>query len=131
VAIFLWSPFYQKVPRCVYISSELYEYKELGRITWGSTYTRKYVANFKSGLRELVKTGFGAKVAPFLVEPTTLVDATNDDKELPQNFLHWLEHRKLSTDDRRMRLEEWYIKKGNMITVMGVICRRGDVLPFA
>jgi len=84
---------YQKVPRCVYISSELYEYKKWGRITWGSTYTRKYVAdfyitNFKSRLRELVKTRSGAKIAPLMVEPTTIVDATNDNKELPQNCLH-------------------------------------------
>jgi len=83
----------QKVPTCVYMSSELYEYKEWGRITWGSTHTREYVTDFyitdfKSRLRELVKTRSGAKVAPFMVEPTTVVDATNDNKELPQTFLH-------------------------------------------
>ncbi|XP_027338478.1 uncharacterized membrane protein At1g16860 isoform X2 [Abrus precatorius] len=112
---------YQRVPRCVYVSTELYEYKGLGGksanpkhrcFSWGSRYSEKYVADFyisdfQSGLRALVKAGFGAKVAPF-VEPTTVVDVTKDNRELSPNFLGWLADRKLSSDDRIMRLKEGY-----------------------
>jgi len=66
-----------------------------------------YVSDFQSGLRALVKAGYGAKVAPF-VEPNTVVDVTKDNKELSPNFLGWLADRKLSSDDRIMRLKEGY-----------------------
>ena len=66
-----------------------------------------YISDFQSGLRALVKAGYGAKVAPF-VEPTTVVDVTKDNRELSPNFLGWLADRKLSADDRIMRLKEGY-----------------------
>ncbi|KAL5157722.1 putative membrane protein [Glycine soja] len=132
---------YQRVPRCVYVSTELYEYKGLGGksanskhrcFTWGSRYSEKYVADFyvsdfQSGLRALVKAGYGAKVAPF-VEPTTVVDITKDNRELSPNFLGWLADRKLSSDDRIMRLKEGYIKEGSTVSVMGVVQRHDNVL---
>ncbi|MED6118616.1 hypothetical protein PIB30_004220 [Stylosanthes scabra] len=132
---------YQRVPRCVYVSTELYEYKGLGGksanpkhrcFTWGSRYSEKYVADFyisdfQSGLRALVKAGYGAKVAPF-VEPTTVVDVTKDNRELSPNFLGWLGDRKLSSDDRIMRLKEGYIKEGSTVSVMGVVRRHDNVL---
>ncbi|TKY72215.1 membrane protein [Spatholobus suberectus] len=132
---------YQRVPRCVYVSTELYEYKGLGGksanpkhhcFSWGSRYCEKYVADFyisdfQSGLRALVKAGYGAKVAPF-VEPTTVVDVTKDNRELSPNFLGWLADRKLSTDDRIMRLKEGYIKEGSTVSVMGVVQRHDNVL---
>nr|KYP62698.1 putative membrane protein At1g16860 family [Cajanus cajan] len=132
---------YQRVPRCVYVSAELYEYKGLGGksanpkhrcFSWGSRYTEKYVADFyisdfQSGLRALVKAGYGAKVAPF-VEPTTVVDVTKDNRELSPNFLGWLADRKLSSDDRIMRLKEGYIKEGSTVSVMGVVQRHDNVL---
>jgi hypothetical protein len=66
-----------------------------------------YVSDFQTGLRALVKAGYGAKVAPF-VEPTTVVDVTKENRELSPNFLGWLAARKLSTDERIMRLKEGY-----------------------
>ncbi|CAL0301130.1 unnamed protein product [Lupinus luteus] len=132
---------YQRVPRCVYVSTELYEYKGLGGksanpkhccFSWGSRYSEKYIADFyisdfQSGLRALVKAGYSAKVAPF-VEPTTVVDVTKGNKELSPNFLGWLADRKLSTDDRIMRLKEGYIKEGSTVSVIGVVRRHDNVV---
>ncbi|KAF7840572.1 putative membrane protein [Senna tora] len=132
---------YQRVPRCVYVSTELYEYKGWGGksanpkhrcFTWGARYSEKYVADFyisdfQSGLRALVKAGYGARVAPF-VKPTTVVDVTKENRELSPNFLGWLADRKLSSDDRIMRLKEGYIKEGSTVSVMGVVRRHDNVL---
>lgn len=132
---------YQRIPRCVYVSSELYEYKGWGGksahpkhrcLTWGSRYSEKYVADFyisdfQTGLRALVKAGYGNKVAPF-VKPTTVVDVTKENRELSPNFLGWLADRKLSTDDRIMRLKEGHIKEGSTVSVMGVVRRHENVL---
>ncbi|XP_057428818.1 uncharacterized membrane protein At1g16860 [Lotus japonicus] len=132
---------YQRVPRCVYVSTELFEYKGLGGtsanpkhrcLSWGSRYSEKYVADFyisdfQTGLRALVKAGYGAKVAPF-VNPTTVVDVTKGNRELSPNFVGWLADRKLSSDDRIMRLKEGYIKEGSTVSVMGVVRRHDNVL---
>ncbi|KAJ7946361.1 Ubiquitin-specific protease family C19 protein [Quillaja saponaria] len=132
---------YQRVPRCVYVSTELYEYKGWGGksanakhrcFSWGSRHSEKYVSDFyisdfQSGLRALVKAGYGAKVAPF-VEPATAVDVTKENRELSPNFLHWLADRNLSSDDRVMRLKEGYIKEGSTVSVMGVVRRHDNVL---
>ncbi|KAL8461543.1 hypothetical protein ACS0TY_032867 [Phlomoides rotata] len=110
---------FQKVTRCVYASSELYEYRGCGGkpahpkqrfFSWGCRYSEKhvadfYISDFQSGLRALVKAGYGAKVAPF-VKPTVVVDVTKDSKKLSPNFLRWLSDRSLSSDDRVMRLKE-------------------------
>ncbi|RYQ81617.1 hypothetical protein Ahy_Scaffold1g107501 [Arachis hypogaea] len=81
-----------------------------------------YISDFQSGLRALVKAGYGAKVAPF-VEPTTVVDVTKDNRELSPNFLGWLGDRKRSNDDRIM-----YIKEGSTVSVMRVVRRHDNVL---
>ncbi|XP_054793076.1 uncharacterized membrane protein At1g16860-like [Prosopis cineraria] len=132
---------YQRVPRCVYVSTELYEYKGWGGksananhrcFSWGSRYSEKYVADFyisdfQSGLRALVKAGNGVKVAPF-VKPAAVVDINKENRELSQNFLGWLADRKLSSDDRIMRLKEGYIKEGSTVSVMGVVRRHDNML---
>ncbi|RZC50619.1 hypothetical protein C5167_042929 [Papaver somniferum] len=132
---------YQRVPRCVYISTELYEYRGCGGksansnhwpCSWGMRHFEKhvadfYISDFQSGLRALVKAGNGAKVAPF-VKPSTVVDVTKDNRELSPSFLQWISDRKLSTDDRIMRLEEGYIKEGSTVSVMGVVRRHENVL---
>lgn len=64
-----------------------------------------YVSDFQSGFRALVKTGYGAKVAPF-VKPSTTVDVTKRNQELSPSFLGWLTDRSLSSDDRIMHLKE-------------------------
>lgn len=66
-----------------------------------------YISDFQSGLRALVKAGYGAKVAPF-VKPATVVDVTKENRDMSPSFLRWLAERNLSTDDRIMRLKEGY-----------------------
>ncbi|KAL7605034.1 uncharacterized membrane protein At1g16860 [Lactuca sativa] len=132
---------FQKVSRCVYVSTELYEYKGWGGtsanakhrcFSWGCSNSEKYVgdfyiSDFQSGLRALVKAGYGAKVAPFVKE-TTVVDITKQNRELSPNFLSWLADRSLSSDDRVMRLKEGYIKEGSTVSVMGVVRRHDNVV---
>ncbi|CAN4106691.1 unnamed protein product [Withania somnifera] len=132
---------FQQTPRCIYASTELYEYKGWGGksahpshrcFSWGRRHSEKYVADFyisdfQSGLRAMVKAGYGAKVVPF-VKPTTVVDVTKSNRELSPNFLRWLTDRSLSSDDRIMRLKEGYIKEGSTVSVMGVVRRHDNVL---
>ncbi|ESR63073.1 hypothetical protein CICLE_v10015369mg [Citrus x clementina] len=132
---------YQRVPRCVYVSTELHEYKGCGGksanpkhrcFSWGSRHSEKYVSDFyisdfQSGLRALVKAGYGAKVAPF-VKPATVVNITKGNRDLSPSFLSWLADRNLSNDDRIMRLKEGYIKEGSTVSVMGVVRRHDNVL---
>lgn len=132
---------YQRVSRCVYVSSELYEYRGLGGksahakhcfFSWGLRHSEKfvadfYVSDFQSGLRALVKAGYGAKVAPF-VKPATVVDVKKENKDMSPSFLRWLADRNLSSDDQIMRLKEGYIKEGSTISVMGVVRRHDNVL---
>ncbi|XP_050212393.1 uncharacterized membrane protein At1g16860 [Mercurialis annua] len=132
---------YQRVSRCVYVSTELYEYREWGGkpanakhhfFSWGSRYSEKYVADFyisdfQSGLRALVKAGYGAKVAPF-VKPATVVNVKKENRDLSPSFLRWLADRSLPGDDRIMRLKEGYIKEGSTVSVMGVVRRHDNVL---
>ncbi|EPS62355.1 hypothetical protein M569_12434, partial [Genlisea aurea] len=133
---------YQRIPRCVYASSELYEYRSCGKrpvnskhrfFNWECRHSEKYVADFyisdfQSGLRALVKAGYGAKVSPF-VEPTVVVDSNDGDaKRLSPNLLHWLSERGFSNDDCAIRLKEGCIKEGSTVSVMGVIRRHENVL---
>ncbi|XP_043689849.1 uncharacterized membrane protein At1g16860 [Telopea speciosissima] len=132
---------YQKESRCVYVSTELCEYRGWGGksarskhclFSWGVRHLEKhvadfYISDFQSGLRALVKAGYGAKVAPF-VKPATVVDIKKESQELSPNFLQWLAERNLSSDDRIMRLKEGYIKEGNTVSVMGVVQRHDNVL---
>lgn len=64
-----------------------------------------YISDFQSGLRAVVKAGYGAKVAPFVKE-TTVVDTAKENRESSPNFMSWLADRSLSSDDRVMRLKE-------------------------
>ncbi|KAM7525263.1 hypothetical protein LguiA_015165 [Lonicera macranthoides] len=131
---------FQRIPRCVYISAELYEYRGWGgksanprhrSFSWGCRHSEKYVtdfyiSDFQSGLRAVVKAGNGAKVAPF-VKPTTVVDITKN-RDLSPSFLRWLADRSLSSDDRVMRLKEGHIKEGSTVSVMGVVRRHDNIL---
>ncbi|XP_047944029.1 uncharacterized membrane protein At1g16860 [Salvia hispanica] len=132
---------FQKVQRCVYASSELYEYRGCGAkpanakqrwFSWACTYSERhvadfYISDFQSGLRALVKAGYGAKVAPF-VKSKVVVDVTKDSSKLSPNFLRWLSERGKSSDDRLTRLKEGYIKEGSTVSVMGVVRRLDNVL---
>ncbi|KAG4399394.1 hypothetical protein JHK82_022073 [Glycine max] len=132
---------FQKVPRCVYTSTSLYEYRGWNskaanpthrRLTWGLRLLERrvvdfYISDFQSGLRALVKTGHGARVTPY-VDDSVLINVNPTKEELPPEFLRWLEERNLSSDDRIMRLEEGYIKEGSTVSVMGIVQRNENVL---
>lgn len=132
---------FQRIPRCVYASTELHEYKGFGGksaypghccFSWGCRHSENYVgdfyiSDFQTGLRALVKAGHGAKVAPF-VKPATVVDITKGNSELSSNFLRWLADRSLSRDDRIMQLKEGYIKEGSTVSVLGIVQRQDSVL---
>lgn len=132
---------FQKVPRCVYTSTSLYEYRgwdskaansKHRRFTWGLRSTERhvvdfYISDFQSGLRALVKTGFGARVTPY-VDDSVVIDVNPENKDMSPDFLRWLGKRNLSSDDRIMQLKEGYIKEGSTVSVMGVVHRNDNVL---
>lgn len=132
---------FQKVPRCVYTSTSLYEYRGWDskaanpthrRFTWGLRSSERhvvdfYISDFQSGLRALVKTGYGAKVTPY-VDESVVIDVDPLNSELSPEFIRWLRERSLSSDDRIMRLKEGYIKEGSTVSVIGVVQRNENVL---
>ncbi|KAI4355904.1 hypothetical protein L6164_004631 [Bauhinia variegata] len=132
---------FQKVPRCVYTSTSLYEYRgweskaanpRHRRFTWGLRSLERrvvdfYISDFQSGLRALVKTGYGARVTPY-VDESIVINVNPAKQELSPEFIRWLGERNLSSDDRVMQLKEGYIKEGSTVSVMGVVQRNENVL---
>ncbi|KAG0579165.1 hypothetical protein KC19_4G078000 [Ceratodon purpureus] len=132
---------YQRVSRCVYTSTGLHEYRNYAskkarenhrRYTWGLRHRERYVvdfyiSDFQTGLRALVKAGYGARVTSYVVE-STIVDLLPTQKDIPTDFLRWLTERNLSADGRVMRLKEGYVKEGSTVTVMGVVQRHENIL---
>ncbi|KAJ9689314.1 hypothetical protein PVL29_014810 [Vitis rotundifolia] len=132
---------FQRVPRCVYTSTSLYEYRGWDskaanpthrRFTWGLRSLERhvvdfYISDFQSGLRALVKTGYGARVTPY-VDESVVVDINQSNRDMSPEFIRWLGERNLSSDDRVMRLKEGYIKEGSTVSVMGVVQRNENVL---
>jgi len=112
---------FQRVSRCVYTSSCLYEYKgwdskaantQHHRFTWGLRSMERhavdfYISDFLSGHRALVKTGYGARLTPY-VDESVVIDINPENKDMSPEFLRWLRERNLSSDDRVMRLKEGY-----------------------
>lgn len=64
-----------------------------------------YISDFQSGLRALVKTGYGARVTPY-VDDSLVIDVNPAKEELSHEFIRWLGERNLSSDDRVMRMKE-------------------------
>ncbi|KAI6689755.1 hypothetical protein NL676_026583 [Syzygium grande] len=132
---------FHKVPRCVYTSTSLYEYRgwdskaanpKHRRFTWGLRSAERhvvdfYISDFQSGLRALVKTGYGARVAPY-VDDSIIIDVNPSNKDMSPEFIRWLGERNLSSDDRVMRLKEGYIKEGSTVSVMGIVQRNDNML---
>ncbi|KAG8373969.1 hypothetical protein BUALT_Bualt11G0081300 [Buddleja alternifolia] len=132
---------FQRVPRCVYTSTSLYEYRGWDskaanpthrRFTWGLRTLERhvvdfYISDFQSGLRALVKTGCGARVTPY-VDESVIVDIHPSNRDMSPEFIRWLGERNLSSDDRVMQLKEGYIKEGSTVSVMGVVQRNENVL---
>ncbi|CAL9170058.1 unnamed protein product [Musa hybrid cultivar] len=132
---------FEKIPRCVYTSTSLYEYRgwkskpanpQHRRFTWGLRSMERhvvdfYISDFQSGLRALVKTGYGAKVTSY-VDESIVFNVNPSKKDLSPEFLGWLAQRNLSSDDRIMRVKEGYIKEGSTVSVMGVVRRNENVI---
>ncbi|KAL7092409.1 hypothetical protein ACP275_12G163200 [Erythranthe tilingii] len=132
---------FQRVPRCVYTSTSLYEYRGWEskaanpthrRFTWGLRTLERhvadfYISDFQSGLRALVKTGYGARVTPY-VDESVVIDVNPSNRDMSPDFVRWLGERNLSSDERIMRLKEGYIKEGSTVSVMGVVQRNENVL---
>lgn len=132
---------YEKVSKCVYTSTSLYEYRGLNenpasskqrRFTWGLRYLERnttdfYISELESGLRALVKAGHSSKVTPY-VDETTIIDIASKRKELSSTFINWLRERNLPSNVRKMRLKEGYIKEGSTISVMGIVQRNDNEL---
>lgn len=66
-----------------------------------------YISDFQSGLRALVKTGYGTKVTPY-VDESVIIDVNPSNKDMSPDFVRWLAERNLSSDERTMRLKEGY-----------------------
>ncbi|KAJ0695216.1 putative uncharacterized membrane protein [Helianthus annuus] len=129
---------FQKVPRCVYTCTSLYEYRGWDsnpthrRFSWGLRSSERhvvdfYISDFQSGLRALVKTGYGARVTPY-VDESVVVEVNPLNKDMSPDFTRWLGERNLASNDRVMRLKEGYIKEGSTVSVMGVVQRNENVL---
>ncbi|CAL9060771.1 unnamed protein product [Musa banksii] len=133
---------YHKVPRCVYTSTGLYEYRgwdsrtansQRRCFTWGLRSMERhvvdfYISDFQSGLRALVKAGYGSKVTPY-VDESIVIDVNPNNMDLSPEFLRWLQERNLSSDDRVvMRLKEGYVKEGSTVSVMGIVQKNENVL---
>ncbi|ONK78964.1 uncharacterized protein A4U43_C01F1480 [Asparagus officinalis] len=125
---------YQNISRCVYVSTELYEYRGWDGLpvdskhrpfSWGLRHSERHVSDFyisdpNSGTRFLVRAGNGARVVSF-VKPATIVEMTKKNKELNPNFLTWLAEHNISGESRVLRLEEGFIKEGGTASVMGIL----------
>uniref|UniRef100_A0A6M2F7N4 Ubiquitin-specific protease family C19-related protein n=1 Tax=Populus davidiana TaxID=266767 RepID=A0A6M2F7N4_9ROSI len=132
---------FQRVPRCVYTSTRLYEYRAWGskpanpthrHFTWGLRSSERhvvdfYISDFQSGLRALVKTGNGTRITPF-VDDSLVADINREKKDLSPEFARWLGKKNLSGDERLMRLKEGCIKEGSTVSVMGTVQRNDNVL---
>ncbi|WZY77213.1 hypothetical protein YC2023_023597 [Brassica napus] len=132
---------FHRVPRCVYTSTCLYEYRGWGskpanashrRFTWGLRSAERhvvdfYISDFQSGLRALVKSGNGAKVTP-IVDVSVVIDFKPGNEQASPDFVRWLGQKNLSNDERVMRLKEGYIKEGSTVSVIGVVQRNESVL---
>lgn len=132
---------YEKVSKCVYTSTSLYEYRGLNVnpanskqrcFTWGLRYLERYATDFyiselESGSRALVKAGDSSNVTSY-VDETTIIDIASKKKELSSTFMNWLRERNLPSNVRKMRLKEGYIKEGSTVSVMGVVQRNDNEL---
>ncbi|KAH9307699.1 hypothetical protein KI387_035610 [Taxus chinensis] len=132
---------YEKISRCVYTSTSLYEYKgwkansanpKHWHLSCELTYLERYATDFyisdlHSGLRALVKAGNGAKVTPY-VDETTIINIVQKKTELSTDLIQWLRERNLSSDDSLICLKEGYITEGSTISVMGVVQHIDNVL---
>ncbi|KAK8718256.1 hypothetical protein V6N13_045497 [Hibiscus sabdariffa] len=132
---------YERVARCMYASTLLYEYGQFGLkpanvkkswFQWNLAYCERFSTDFyitdrKSGISAVVKAGSGCKVIPLIIE-SKLVTTTNQRRALSPHLSNWLRERNLSGEARLLRLEEGYVQEGNTVTVIGMLRKVDDVL---
>ncbi|THG16819.1 hypothetical protein TEA_004096 [Camellia sinensis var. sinensis] len=132
---------YEKASRCIYTSTVLYEYGELGLkpvddsracFQWRLAYSERfstdfYITDSKSGIRALVKAGPDCKVIPLIIE-SRLVTTTRKCNTLSTHLRKWLRDRNLSAEARLLRLEEGYVKEGSVVSVIGMLHRSNDIV---
>ncbi|KAI8020907.1 putative membrane protein [Camellia lanceoleosa] len=132
---------YEKASRCIYTSTILYEYGELGLkpvddnracFQWRLAYSERfstdfYITDSKSGIRALVKAGPDCKVIPLIIE-SRLVTTTRKCNTLSTHLRKWLRDRNLSAEARLLRLEEGYVKEGSVVSVIGMLHRNNDIV---
>ncbi|CAK9167032.1 unnamed protein product [Ilex paraguariensis] len=132
---------YEKVTRCVYTSTLLYESGGLGLkpadatgscFLWRLAYSERlttdfYITDRKSGIRALVKAGPDCKVIPLIVE-SRLVKTTGKCRVLSPHLTKWLKDRNLSAEADLLRLEEGYVKEGTSLSVLGMLQKNNDIV---
>lgn len=132
---------YEKVKHCVYTSTLLFEFGELGLkvadanwswFRWRLAYSERFSTDFyitdrNSGVRAMVKAGPGCKVLPLVTE-SRLVNTTRKQRVLSSHLKKWLRDRNLPTEARLLRLEEGYIKEGSSVSVIGMLHRNSDAV---
>ncbi|KAK4339438.1 hypothetical protein RND71_040900 [Anisodus tanguticus] len=132
---------YEKVGRCVYTSTLLFECGKLGLkpvdvkescFGWRLAYAERlstdfYISDKNSGIRALVKAGPDSRVIPLITE-SRLVTTTKNCKVLASHLRKWLRDRNLSSEARLLRLEEGYIKEGSSLSVFGILQRNSDFM---
>ncbi|KAL2478655.1 Ubiquitin-specific protease family C19-related protein [Forsythia ovata] len=132
---------YEKVAQCVYTSTLLYEFGELGLkpsdvrnscFNWRLTYAERFSTDFyitdrKSGIRVLVKAGPDCKVVPLITE-SELVKTNRKCRVISSDLRKWLRDRNLPVEARLLRLEEGYIREGSSVSVLGLLHRNNDVV---
>ncbi|KAL3536668.1 hypothetical protein ACH5RR_000034 [Cinchona calisaya] len=132
---------YEKVNRCIYTSTLLYEFEEPGMrpsyvrescFLWRMAYSERFSTDFyitdrKSGIRALVKAGADSNVIPLIIE-STLVKTTRKCEVLSSPLRKWLTERNLSAEARLLRLEEGYVKEGSSVSVIGMFQKQNDAV---
>ncbi|XVF33107.1 hypothetical protein REPUB_Repub17cG0139900 [Reevesia pubescens] len=132
---------YERVARCIYVSTLLYEYGQFGLklvnvniscFQWNLAYCERFSTDFyitdqKSGIRAVVKAGSGCKVIPLIME-SKLVTTTKQCRILSPHLSNWLRERNLSAEARPLRLEEGYVQEGSTVTVTGMLHKSNDNL---
>ncbi|XWS46281.1 hypothetical protein CRYUN_Cryun14cG0051800 [Craigia yunnanensis] len=132
---------YERVARCIYASTLLYEYGQFGLkpvnvngscFQWNLAYCERFSTDFyipdqKSGIRSVVKAGSGCKVIPLIIE-SKLFTTTKQCRILSPHLTNWLRDGNLSAEARLLRLEEGYVQEGCIVTVIGMLNKSNDSL---
>ncbi|CAN4108476.1 unnamed protein product [Withania somnifera] len=63
-----------------------------------------------------------------LIKESRLVTTGKNCKVLASHLRKWLRDRNLSSETRLLRLEEGYVKEGDLISVFGILQRSSDVM---